>query len=329
MTPEATINIAHRRGYEAGWREGMIAELDKLIPESAIKAAAVEAINAAPSIKRASKAVKRIIASRKQYLNGEIATLETELALNPSKLDALRFIEAWMGGPPTLTAVESSALHRALEAPFYVLMDDRPPVRACPAYSVFLIEHDWASVLTGADVDDGGFRLPFDNCCFECRIGGARACGLLYCADGVPYEMICLLETPHGWASFGAAAIVDGVLDVQATADGFYAAIFAQVRAIAITLDAEVVTATAIRAPHKLNVARIKGGKAPINDHHVLALNRRPRALAERLAGAAEHRKRLHFRRGHWRHYATFKTWIKWCLVGDPSLGFADKDYRL
>lgn len=25
----------------------------------------------------------------------------------------------------------------------------------------------------------------------------------------------------------------------------------------------------------------------------------------------------------------TFKSWIRWCLVGDPDLGFVDKDYRL
>lgn len=37
----------------------------------------------------------------------------------------------------------------------------------------------------------------------------------------------------------------------------------------------------------------------------------------------------LHFRRGHWRHYGEYKTWIKWMLVGDPELGFVDKMYKL
>lgn len=37
----------------------------------------------------------------------------------------------------------------------------------------------------------------------------------------------------------------------------------------------------------------------------------------------------MHFRRGHWRHYQDHRTWIKWCLVGDPDLGFVDKHYKL
>jgi hypothetical protein len=38
---------------------------------------------------------------------------------------------------------------------------------------------------------------------------------------------------------------------------------------------------------------------------------------------------RLHFRRGHYRHYPNHKLWIRWCLVGNPDLGFIDADYRL
>jgi hypothetical protein len=30
-----------------------------------------------------------------------------------------------------------------------------------------------------------------------------------------------------------------------------------------------------------------------------------------------------------WRHFVSHKTWIKWTLVGDPDLGFIDKEYRL
>jgi hypothetical protein len=54
--------------------------------------------------------------------------------------------------------------------------------------------------------------------------------------------------------------------------------------------------------------------------------NRRPTAQCHR----STHRSpRLHFRRRHWRHFVNHKTWIKWTLVGDPDLGFIDKDYRL
>lgn len=63
--------------------------------------------------------------------------------------------------------------------------------------------------------------------------------------------------------------------------------------------------------------------------HHVISLaNRRNRPAA--LGGdGSSRRRRLHFRRGHWRHFETHKTWIKWMLVGDPDLGFVEKEYRL
>jgi hypothetical protein len=40
-------------------------------------------------------------------------------------------------------------------------------------------------------------------------------------------------------------------------------------------------------------------------------------------------KRRLHFRRGHFRHFDGWKTWVNWCLVGDPDLGFVDKHYKL
>ena len=46
--------------------------------------------------------------------------------------------------------------------------------------------------------------------------------------------------------------------------------------------------------------------------------------------GTGTHRSpRLHFRRGHWRHYEDHKTWIRWQMVGNPDLGFVEKQYRL
>jgi hypothetical protein len=46
-------------------------------------------------------------------------------------------------------------------------------------------------------------------------------------------------------------------------------------------------------------------------------------------ASSGRHKKRLHFCRGHWRHYEKSKTWIRWCLKGDPDLGFVDAEYKL
>lgn len=37
---------------------------------------------------------------------------------------------------------------------------------------------------------------------------------------------------------------------------------------------------------------------------------------------------RLHFRRGYWRTRLSKRERVRWCLVGDPSLGFVDKHYK-
>lgn len=66
----------------------------------------------------------------------------------------------------------------------------------------------------------------------------------------------------------------------------------------------------------------------PLYEYRVVRLNRKPRTQS--LPATALHApKRLHFRRGHWRHYEGFKTWVRWCLVGNPDLGFIDKEYRI
>jgi hypothetical protein len=101
-----------------------------------------------------------------------------------------------------------------------------------------------------------------------------------------------------------------------------------QVKAICVALDAEVATSTVVRAPHKLNEKRIRDGKAPIVDYRVVDLSRRHR-IANPSGLHEGGKKRLHFRRGHWRHYETTKTWVRWCLVGNPDLGFIQKHYSL
>lgn len=103
-----------------------------------------------------------------------------------------------------------------------------------------------------------------------------------------------------------------------------------QIKAVAVALDAEVASTEVIRAPHRSNHPPHDRARLPGYSFHIVNLARRQRAEPlERDDDAPAHHLRLHFRRGHWRHYETHKTWIKWMLVGDPSLGFVDKEYRL
>ena len=100
--------------------------------------------------------------------------------------------------------------------------------------------------------------------------------------------------------------------------------------AICIALDAAIATTEVVRAPHKINRVREAKGRLPIFDFHSVRLTKRSRPMPLPVdPDRAITRRRLHFRRGHWRHFDDHKTWINWMLVGDPDLGFVDKNYRL
>ena len=180
---------------------------------------------------------------------------------------------------------------------------------------VFLIEHDWDAAFKNADFSDGDFVLPYEYCVFEFQVSGRR--------------VILLMGNPSGK--------VDQVLFI-AGKGGFLAAktyqkwmenLIRQARAACISLDAGVVVTEVMRADSAKNIVRERRNAPPISDYHVLML-RRQRASALPASGAEPaYRVRLHWRRGHWRHFPTHKTWIKWMLVGSPDLGFVDKHYRL
>lgn len=101
-------------------------------------------------------------------------------------------------------------------------------------------------------------------------------------------------------------------------------------KAICVSLDAEVSTSTVVRVSEKVNRRREQEGKVPFFSYRVINLAHRHRVANASAGGSGiSTKKRLHFRRGHWRHFAEFKTWVRWTLVGNPELGFIDKEYRL
>lgn len=195
----------------------------------------------------------------------------------------------------------------------------------------FVVQHDWAAAFANAtDYADGDFTLPYQECAFEFRISGRTVIVVSFQADEaarakfpeitVSTPSLPYVECPNGyWWCGGEAA--------QTSPTMIFA--WAQIRAISIALDAEVATRDVVRASTALNERRRKDGKVPLYDFHVVAL--RGRQVRQHLPSAhGTHRSpRLHFRRGHWRHYEAHKTWVRWTLVGDPELGFIDKAYRL
>ena len=195
----------------------------------------------------------------------------------------------------------------------------------------FVVKHDWAGAFSGADVGGAQFILPYDLCAFEFRIDGHNFIALaigperadeLFEPDSIrqsPDQAICL------FMEVGACWYFPDVNQIVPTMDCFTA----HVRAICIALDAEVATHSIVRAPHKLNQKRERAGRTPLMDYHIVDLARRHRLANPLPSTGAGTKKRLHFRRGHWRHFETSKTWVKWCLVGDPDLGFISKQYTL
>lgn len=204
--------------------------------------------------------------------------------------------------------------------------------------SVFVIQHDWAAVFRGAaDYVGGDLRLPDDVCIFEFQISGRPVIAATFEMDGKLY-MQPITRVEGKWI-FGARVYYfrDGRWlseqgsdepgsDQYSTLVGM---VGEQVRAIAIALDAKVAETDVMRDPQGRTIARTD--RAPHNSYHIVSLAHRTRAKPLDRADdwTPGTRRRLHFRRGHWRHYETHKSWIKWMLVGDPDLGFVDKEYRL
>lgn len=203
---------------------------------------------------------------------------------------------------------------------------------------IFVVQHDWAAAFEKAtDFQGGEVRFPYSVAIFEFRISGHRVCCATMSDGGTLTGVVLNIETSVGWA-LGAAYQIHGstwtaINDRKDLCGPITNLCRTQIRAMMIALEAEVAVTELVRAPHRLNRKRERAGKLPIFDHHVVSLANRkryaPRALEPGDIEEEKHHRRLHFVRGHWRHYTNSKTWIKWHLRGDPDLGFVDKEYRL
>jgi len=197
-----------------------------------------------------------------------------------------------------------------------LLPNPEPEILECD--QTFVIKHNWAAALSGSEADAGPVRLPFDRCAFEFRLNGRSVIGIATefqaLTEKLPsfFRMPCFVQFGEHWAHLSLGSFP-----------------FDQVRAICIALEAEVAMHSVVRASVSLNAKRAKVGKVALIDFHTVDLSRRARISNPVSASHGGTKIRLHFRRGHWRHFETTKTWIRWCLVGDPDIGFIQKDYSL
>lgn len=290
-------------------------------------------------------------ANRKERREVErnIRSLDEEKAWATKTKDAYGELLEWLDAPLVLQKPPATMFHQLRQA----VIDDEALIAAQlnnpiePAdyeecwrdAAVFVVEHDWAAAFDkGQDYEGGEFKLPDETCVFEFRIGGRHVIAVTFEMDNRLYMQPIIL-TSFGWLIPATVHyMVDGRWEAERVSklsdfdkgSALLDLLGRQIKAITIALDAEVATSEIVRAPHKLNHAREKRGKLPVSSYHVVSLARRSRA--PRLpgdGGEPTYHVRLHFRRGHWRHYENHKTWIKWMLVGDPDLGFVDKHYKL
>lgn len=185
----------------------------------------------------------------------------------------------------------------------------------------FVVQQDWASLMRDEDIIGAEVKLPYPHCAFEFIVNSRPVIQMCLQPEGMAVQAMAFVNIEGEWVGCDPAWAKNSPILVG---------LWAQVVACCAFLEAEVVTHDVTRAPNKLNEKRQKQGKVPLMDFHTIKLNKRMHAAARSgAAGEPSHRVRLHFRRGHWRHFENHKTWIKWMLVGDPSLGFVGSKYQM
>lgn len=219
-------------------------------------------------------------------------------------------------------------------------------------FQSFVIEHNWAKAFDGVkDFDGGEIKLPFAYTCFEFRINDVRVLVFLGENTGGVIDGIVASGINKRWYINTNKVVFDGSKLFHPEAEKHDEIVLAylheigkQIRAVCIMLDAKVaVGERRASGGEALKKKRLREGKAPLRDYHVVSLAKRHRVEYER-GDPTGIRKRLHWRRGHWRHFQTpggqvryvnaegitvSKTWVEWHLVGDENLGFIEKHYRL
>jgi len=320
-------------------RQELPRQFEKVIQDSDltdVAAKVAEIIEQVPE----GKERRRLLHKMRRMLDKEETGIQRDIKSNENKrqflssaVEAAEKIEEWFDRGYKLQKPVGTMMHAFqqalvdgniynLQAKDARLGDIQEWEEIAQSASVFMIQHDWATAFQNAkDYLGGEIKLPDDACAFEFRISDRHVIVFATDADGTFYLQYAI-QVRKGWL----------VLPVDSSGNegSLFEFVSRQIKAIAVALDAEIATTEVVRAPHKLNHARERAGKLPLVSYHVVNLARRSRAAP---LPADDHepayRVRLHFRRGHWRHYEDHKTWIKWMLVGDPELGFVDKEYRL
>lgn len=275
------------------------------------------------------------LVDRRGFANRELGDLTDKLVRLEWEKSAVISYEGWCKtDKAVLQKNECSRFHKLIEAVEQgrcIFLNEKEKLESqiledisdtWNTFKPFVIQNDWAAAFANAtDYTEGKFNLPYERTTFELKIND-RVVIVTATQTDDDVEYFCFVEAEGLWM---------GSDHFHSEADTFHPVgklAARTIRAVCIALDAEVAIHNVVRAPEKLNRKRKETGKLPLFDYHVVSLANRHRVEPANLSGTHKS-PRLHFRRGHWRHYENFKTWIKWTLVGNPDLGFIDKHYTL
>ena len=275
-----------------------------------------------PEISPHQKKIRSIPYIRK--MREDIADVEKNVSYLEKKKLGAEYLLEWGSLNPVLQKNDCSRLHKLAQEyihgrVYFLAEKTKTDMALFKDIHPFVVQNDWAKAFENAtDYAEGEINLPFNICAFEFRITGLTVIVIALQPEGESVQCIGFVESKGVWFCGEEKLREDDVFNFA----------WKEIRAICIALEAEAANHELVRAPEKLNRLREAEGKLPLYAYHVVKLSGRHRASAGQFGGT--HRSpRLHFRRGHWRHFSTHKTWIKWMLVGNPELGFIDKEYRL
>lgn len=276
--------------------------------------------------------------------NKELAELDRLLATEDDLVlwakDFLVF-EKPKGG--SAASLRQAFEHRQVMSMHEVIAKMRPPnfEYVFEEAEIFRVEHDWFKAIRKAhEFETGSFRLPYETCIFEFQV--SKKAVVAMCINNVSEAadneivMQIAVESFFGWRlsdnlyrhNGGQWDVLQGGQTIQQDKlEHLVELVGNQIRAACIALDADVAATTLVRESHAGKERDAK--EYPEYEFYTINIASRTRAEALQSHSASKGTKRLHFRRGHWRHFTASKTWVRWCLVGNPELGFIDKQYRL
>ncbi len=205
-------------------------------------------------------------------------------------------------------------------------------VQAALSVPCFVVQHNWNEVLRAAGVIgdeliyEETYRLPAPQCFFEFKVnikvnGTWIVHYFIYQAEEVTGEDGLLTTSSRLFAKREGKPwwLMDNKLPQF---QPFMMAYAIQVASTCVAMEAELTERTAHKLSSRPNRTLPRVGHA----YHVVHV-RKHRGSHD--AGEYKGIVRLHFRRGHWRMQNGERIWIKWTLVGNPDLGFIDKEYRV